>query len=83
MTQPLETSEPYPSEFLPTPWRYIDLMDAIEVRQLSLDTFEIRSPRVQIQVNREGFDAYRQDADTFEDWCTVNNVEPKPRVFDE
>ncbi len=56
----------------PTEWHLFDAIANVECRQLSDDTFELRSPTHSITVNRVGFDLYRDNTqegrETFEKW---------------
>lgn len=58
----------------PTEWHTIDSLSNIECRQLTDDTYQLRSPTYDIIVNSEGFELYRQNKDhtlgytVFENW---------------
>lgn len=54
---------PYPTE-----WRMLDSLNEIEVRQVTADTYELRSPTRKVTVNSEAFDLYRTNSDAFEQW---------------
>ena len=62
----------------PTDWHTIDAITGIECRQLTEDTYQLRSPSHSLTVNKEGFDLYRDDTAAghaiFEDWCHRNNI---------
>jgi hypothetical protein len=62
----------------PTEWHDIDVLAGTECRQLTENTFELRSFSHTIVVDREGFDLYREDstghAIQFEEWCKAHNI---------
>jgi hypothetical protein len=53
-----------------------DDVNKIECRQLSEDTFQLRSYFTLFTVNREGFNIWRESRDLFEQWCATHKVEP-------
>lgn len=55
-------------------WHIIDCLTQVECRQISLDTYQLRSPTHEITINKEGFDLYREDRDKFEKWVDDNKV---------
>lgn len=63
----------------PTSWKMIDVIQGVEVRQLSLDTFEIRNASHITQINREGFNLYRTSHKDFERWIDENLIESYER----
>jgi hypothetical protein len=76
--------EPKESEF-PTAWRSLDLETGVECRQLSLETFELRSEYSVIILDVEGFNLYRESDPTdstsaFELWRRKKNVQPTLRA---
>jgi hypothetical protein len=71
--------EPDPEE-LPSDWRILNELNGIEVRQISLDTYQMRNKYDVVTVNREGFNLYREhNYASFAEWMRVNNVESVAR----
>lgn len=64
-------------------WHIINEPLRVESRQVSLDTYQLRSPTHTVTLNKEGFDLYRdgshQGMVVFEDWCERNNIVAIPR----
>lgn len=62
----------------PTDWHSIDANTEVSCRQLSDNTYQLRSPTHTLTLNKEGFDLYRdntlQGQVIFGDWCARNNV---------
>jgi hypothetical protein len=62
----------------PTAWHLIDSLSNIECRQLSFDTYQLKSLTNIITINKEGFDLYRdhtsQGQVIFTDWMRRNNI---------
>lgn len=82
MTPTLDASEQYPEmpEGYYTDWHMVNDLLKVEVRQLSDDTFQLKSPTHSITINREGFDLYRDGSVAgqaiFDDWCLRNKIVP-------
>lgn len=70
-------------ESWPTDWHMLDDILKIECRQLSADTYQLRSLSHSITLNSEGFNLYRdhtpQGQVIFEDWCNRNQIVSEPR----
>jgi hypothetical protein len=67
------------SDELPGSWIELDKSLGHEYRQISLDTFEIRSKTHVIMVNQEGMDLYRKSWDSFAEWLVKNDIKNKQR----
>lgn len=67
----------------PTPtddeWHMINQLTRTECRQMSDDTFQLRTPSHMITINKEGFDLYRLDPIAFEKWLDDNSIVATPR----
>lgn len=62
-------------------WRILDAEKEIECKQISLDTFQLRSSTHVVTVDKEGFQAYiSRDRGPWVDWLLKNNVKSVPRV---
>ncbi len=56
-------------------WHVIDAITGIEARQISFDTFQIKSSSHILTLNREGFNLYREGpTDAFEKWLDENHI---------
>lgn len=64
---------------LATPWKMIDCIQEVEVRQLAPDVFHLRNASHIVQVNSEGFNLYRTSTKEFEKWIDENLIESYPR----
>jgi hypothetical protein len=61
-------------------WRLLDALSDIEIRQISLDTYEMRSPTHHIMINQEGFDLFRSnDSAKWNRWLKDHNIVSVPR----
>jgi hypothetical protein len=73
-----ETSDTYPTE-----WHHIDILKGVECRQMSDDTFQLRSISHMLTVDREGFNHYRNGTidglRKFEDWMAKHEIVSVPR----
>jgi len=62
----------------PTKWHPIDALNGVECRQLSDDTYQLRSPITVITINAEGFALYRDHTFdgqlSFNVWLRDNNI---------
>lgn len=62
----------------PTDWHMIDFELDVECRQISMDTFELRSPKHIMMLNAEGFNLWRdntlQGQLIFQDWLVRNDI---------
>ena len=64
----------------PTDWRTIDSLVPIDCRNLSDDTYQLRSPSHTITINAEGFELFRSgDSKAWNKWLDDNNIESVPR----
>jgi hypothetical protein len=77
--------EPKEESEFPTPWRPLDIELGIECRQLSLETYELRSAHSVIILDVEGFNLYRDSnpadpTSAFELWRRKRNVQPTLRT---
>ncbi len=68
------TTTPSISSSFAKEWRVIDVIANIKCRQLTEDTFQLKSPSHVITVNREGFDLYRTNIDAFETWVDDHEI---------
>lgn len=57
----------------PTDWHLVDTMSGHECRQLSENTYQIRSHTHIITLDTSGFEAYREGSEAFDLWMDVNN----------
>lgn len=64
----------------PTPWRMFDSVVRIECRQLSDDTYELRSLTHTLVVTKEAFDLYRSEGELFSQWMYRHGVKAIPRA---
>ena len=71
----------------PTDWHMVNDLLKTEVRQLSFDTYQLRTPTHTIIINQEGFDLSRDGSlageAIFEDWLVRNKVMAHPTEFTE
>jgi hypothetical protein len=67
----------------PSDWHPIDILKGVECRQVSLDTFQLRSASHMLTLNREGFDYYRNGTtrgfQQFEEWMIKHEIVSVPR----
>lgn len=67
----------------PTDWHSIDVELNAECRQVSHDTFQVRSPTHMVTINSEGFNLWRDNSLdgqlTFEHWLDDQGIRPEPR----
>lgn len=79
---PSTSSEP----IYPTEWHTIDSVAGVDCRQLSLDTYQLKSEDHTVTLNKEGFSLSRDNSPQgrviFHDWCARNKIEPEPWVAD-
>jgi hypothetical protein len=77
-----ETLENNEDPVYPGAWRDANYLLGTQVRQISFDTYQLRSASHQITINHEGFDLYRDGSPAgqtiFEDWCSRNNIVAVP-----
>lgn len=70
-------------ERFPTDWRPVNVISGIDCRQLSFDTFELRSASHTLVVTKEGFNLYRDGSQEgqmrFEKYLEDNGIELIPR----
>lgn len=70
-------------EEYPTDWHPFNYADSIECRQVSFDTYQLRSKLYVLTLDTEGFNLYRdgtpQGQVIFEDWRKRNQIEPVRR----
>jgi hypothetical protein len=68
----------------PTEWHMIDDINKIECRQLSDDTYQLKSLSHILTINKEGFNLFRdhspQGAVIWNDWLKRNNIISEPIV---
>jgi len=68
-----------------TEWHLLDAEEKVECRQLSLDTYELRSPTHLITLSHEGFALYLDNSEAgkiiFQDWCQRHNVMSELRTI--
>lgn len=58
----------------PTEWHTVNDLLNVDCRQLTDDTFELRSPSHTIIVDSEGFNLYRTNIDVFEKWVEDKGI---------
>ncbi len=63
-----------PSMSYPTKWHVINDPIGLECRQISVDTYELRTATHVVRVNKEGFDLYRESDVLFDKWLKDNNI---------
>lgn len=63
----------------PTDWHMIDDIAKVQCRQVSHDTYQLRTYTHVMTINKEGFDLYRADDQAFDEWCTKNKIVAIPR----
>lgn len=81
MTSIVNTSDRDPIH--PTPWRDLDIVQGVEVRQTSDDTWQLRTLKHYVTLNREAFDYYLDgDMELFGEWMHKNKIEYQVRKPD-
>lgn len=64
----------------PTEWHMLDSLTHVECRQLSDDTYQLRSATHSITINTEGFNIYRESvASKWNRWLEANDIQSIPR----
>lgn len=59
----------------PTDWHLMDVIAGIECRQLSDDTYELRSATTSLTLNKEGFEIFRRgNVAEWRQWLRDNNI---------
>lgn len=75
MTDIPDTKPIYPSN-----WRPLDIQANIEVRNLSDDTYQMRSPTHTITIPSEGFNLFREEtSEAWNKYLKDNNIKSVPR----
>lgn len=59
----------------PTDWHFIDVIMGVECRQVTLDTYQLRTSSESVTVDSTGFKAYRTSQEAFEQWMNNNNIQ--------
>lgn len=75
-----QTSNSEDEAIFPTEWHPVNDPMGVEVRQLSDDTYELRSPSHTITIDSEGFNHYRTSDSTFEMWMFNHKIEAVART---
>lgn len=69
----METEKDLAAEF-PTDWHMANALTNVEVRQLSEDTYELRSASYTMKVDATGFNLFRHDTLAFEAYVDAHNI---------
>lgn len=77
-------STPPEGAIYPTDWHSINVLANTEVRQLSEDTFELRSASHTVVLNKVAFNLYRDGSEAgnaiFDNYCERNGLHAVPRT---
>lgn len=63
------------SESWPTDWHIINVITGVEARQISMDTFQLKTASHTVTLNQEGFNLYRSGpAEAFDKWLDEHHI---------